>query len=178
MFSVFQSEELNREVAVNTEQLQSSKTEASDLRRVFQGLEIELQSQLNMVRWDLHCMIHTPPEMGPTRPPKQSCTWQEPFRGSPPTPVLAASGAGRHAGRHGRAVQRAAGAGAGPHQQPRGAAGWAPRWHGAPEQRVQDPHGYQDSTGARDCYVPTAPGRPGVPVSNSAHCRKPFCLAL
>jgi len=50
MFSVFQSEELNREVAVNTEQLQSSKTEASDLRRVFQGLEIELQSQLNMVR--------------------------------------------------------------------------------------------------------------------------------
>ncbi|XP_075299666.1 keratin, type I cytoskeletal 19 [Opisthocomus hoazin] len=42
------SEELNREVAVNTEQLQSSKTEASDLRRVFQGLEIELQSQLNM----------------------------------------------------------------------------------------------------------------------------------
>ncbi|NXN39007.1 K1C19 protein, partial [Rhinoptilus africanus] len=42
------TEELNREVAVNTEQLQSSKSEISDLRRTFQGLEIELQSQLNM----------------------------------------------------------------------------------------------------------------------------------
>ncbi|XP_054252882.1 keratin, type I cytoskeletal 19-like [Indicator indicator] len=42
------TEELNREVAVNTEQLQSSRTEISDLRRTLQGLEIELQSQLNM----------------------------------------------------------------------------------------------------------------------------------
>ncbi|NXY73651.1 K1C19 protein, partial [Glareola pratincola] len=42
------TEELNREVAVNTEQLQSSKSEISDLRRTLQGLEIELQSQLNM----------------------------------------------------------------------------------------------------------------------------------
>ncbi|NXA09036.1 K1C19 protein, partial [Sapayoa aenigma] len=42
------TEELNREVAINTEQLQSSKSEVSDLRRSLQGLEIELQSQLSM----------------------------------------------------------------------------------------------------------------------------------
>ncbi|NXE95723.1 K1C19 protein, partial [Menura novaehollandiae] len=42
------TEDLNREVAVNTEQLQSSKSEVTDLRRSLQGLEIELQSQLSM----------------------------------------------------------------------------------------------------------------------------------
>ncbi|NXM01039.1 K1C19 protein, partial [Tyrannus savana] len=42
------TEELNREVAINTEQLQSSKSEVTDLRRSLQGLEIELQSQLSM----------------------------------------------------------------------------------------------------------------------------------
>ncbi|NXJ70626.1 K1C19 protein, partial [Rostratula benghalensis] len=42
------TEELNREVAVNSEQLQSSKTEVTDLKRTLQGLELELQSQLNM----------------------------------------------------------------------------------------------------------------------------------
>ncbi|XP_065278693.1 keratin, type I cytoskeletal 19-like [Emys orbicularis] len=42
------TEELNQEVAINTEQLQTSKTEITDLRHTLQGLEIELQSQLSM----------------------------------------------------------------------------------------------------------------------------------
>ncbi|XP_050767555.1 keratin, type I cytoskeletal 19 [Gymnogyps californianus] len=42
------TEELNREVAINTEELQSSKSEVTDLRRTLQGLEIELQSQHSM----------------------------------------------------------------------------------------------------------------------------------
>ncbi|NWY06854.1 K1C20 protein, partial [Nothoprocta ornata] len=43
-----QTEELNREVAINIEQLQSQRTEITERRQIFQGLEIELQSQLNM----------------------------------------------------------------------------------------------------------------------------------
>lgn len=42
------TEELNREVAGHTEQLQVTRTEVTDLRRTLQGLEIELQSQLSM----------------------------------------------------------------------------------------------------------------------------------
>uniref|UniRef100_A0A8C3T4D2 Keratin, type I cytoskeletal 20 n=1 Tax=Chelydra serpentina TaxID=8475 RepID=A0A8C3T4D2_CHESE len=42
-----QTEEVNREVAINIEQLQTKNTEITDLRRTFQGLEIELQSQLS-----------------------------------------------------------------------------------------------------------------------------------
>uniref|UniRef100_A0A8D2LFL2 Keratin 15 n=1 Tax=Varanus komodoensis TaxID=61221 RepID=A0A8D2LFL2_VARKO len=42
------TEELNREVATHTEQLQSGKSEISELRRNIQSLEIELQSQLSM----------------------------------------------------------------------------------------------------------------------------------
>ncbi|KAF6094536.1 keratin 14 [Phyllostomus discolor] len=42
------TEELNREVATNTEALQSGKSEISELRRTVQNLEIELQSQLSM----------------------------------------------------------------------------------------------------------------------------------
>ncbi|XP_036079198.1 keratin, type I cytoskeletal 16 isoform X2 [Rousettus aegyptiacus] len=42
------TEELNREVASNSEQVQTSRSEVSELRRVLQGLEIELQSQLSM----------------------------------------------------------------------------------------------------------------------------------
>ncbi|XP_014975135.2 keratin, type I cytoskeletal 16 [Macaca mulatta] len=42
------TEELNKEVASNSELVQSSRTEVTELRRVFQGLEIELQSQLSM----------------------------------------------------------------------------------------------------------------------------------
>ncbi|XP_063125643.1 type I keratin KA11 isoform X1 [Rattus norvegicus] len=46
----FQSktEELNQEVASNHELIQSGRSEVSELRRVFQGLEIELQSQLSV----------------------------------------------------------------------------------------------------------------------------------
>ncbi|KAM9000194.1 keratin, type I cytoskeletal 15-like [Sarcophilus harrisii] len=42
------TEELSKEVASNTEMIQSSKTEITDLRRTLQGLEIELQSQLSV----------------------------------------------------------------------------------------------------------------------------------
>ncbi|XP_074080043.1 keratin, type I cytoskeletal 17-like [Macrotis lagotis] len=42
------TEELNREVATNSELLQSGKSEISELRRNVQALEIELQSQLSM----------------------------------------------------------------------------------------------------------------------------------
>ncbi|XP_007428114.2 keratin, type I cytoskeletal 14-like [Python bivittatus] len=41
------TEELNREVAINTEQLQSGKSEVIELRRTLQGLEINLQAQLS-----------------------------------------------------------------------------------------------------------------------------------
>ena len=44
-----QTEELNREVATNSELVQSGKSEISELRRTMQNLEIELQSQLSMV---------------------------------------------------------------------------------------------------------------------------------
>uniref|UniRef100_A0A8D0H2B2 Keratin, type I cytoskeletal 14 n=1 Tax=Sphenodon punctatus TaxID=8508 RepID=A0A8D0H2B2_SPHPU len=42
------TEELNREVTTNTEMLQSSKSEITELRRTIQGLEIDLQTQLSM----------------------------------------------------------------------------------------------------------------------------------
>ncbi|TRY90688.1 hypothetical protein DNTS_002893 [Danionella cerebrum] len=39
---------LNKEVAISTETIQTTKTEITDLRRTLQGLEIELQSQISM----------------------------------------------------------------------------------------------------------------------------------
>lgn len=49
LLSFSQTEELNREVATNSELVQSGKSEISELRRTMQNLEIELQSQLSMV---------------------------------------------------------------------------------------------------------------------------------
>ncbi|NXW66131.1 K1C15 protein, partial [Eurystomus gularis] len=43
-----QTDELNREVATHTKEIQTSKSEITELRRTVQGLEIELQSQLSM----------------------------------------------------------------------------------------------------------------------------------
>lgn len=45
----FQTDELNREVATHTQEIQSGKSEITELRRTLQSLEIELQSQLSMV---------------------------------------------------------------------------------------------------------------------------------
>ncbi|XP_072269749.1 keratin, type I cytoskeletal 19-like [Pyxicephalus adspersus] len=45
---ILRSEELNKEVASGSEQLQSVTTELIDLKRCLQSLEIELQSQLSM----------------------------------------------------------------------------------------------------------------------------------
>ncbi|KAM4692313.1 keratin, type I cytoskeletal 19-like [Rhinophrynus dorsalis] len=45
---VSQSEALHKEVVTNTEQVQTSRTEITELRRNLHGLEIELQSQLSM----------------------------------------------------------------------------------------------------------------------------------
>ncbi|CAH2302566.1 Keratin, type I cytoskeletal 19 [Pelobates cultripes] len=42
------TEELSKEVASHSEQMQSSNTEITDLKRTFQGLEIELQTQLSL----------------------------------------------------------------------------------------------------------------------------------
>ncbi|XP_074018768.1 keratin, type I cytoskeletal 19-like [Numenius arquata] len=43
-----QTDELNREVASHTQEIQTGKSEITELRRTVQGLEIELQSQLSM----------------------------------------------------------------------------------------------------------------------------------
>ncbi|XP_021068392.1 keratin, type I cytoskeletal 16-like [Mus pahari] len=42
------TEELNKEVATKSDLIESSHSEVAELRRVFHGLEIELQSQLSM----------------------------------------------------------------------------------------------------------------------------------
>ncbi|PKU38787.1 type i cytoskeletal 20 [Limosa lapponica baueri] len=45
-----QTAELNQEVAINVEQLQAQRKEITDRRQIFQELELELQSHLNMIK--------------------------------------------------------------------------------------------------------------------------------
>lgn len=49
-FFLFQTEQLSHEVATHTTEIETGKSEIIELRRSVQGLEIELQSQLSMVR--------------------------------------------------------------------------------------------------------------------------------
>ncbi|XP_014135535.2 keratin, type I cytoskeletal 20 [Falco biarmicus] len=43
-----QTEDLNQEVTINIEQLQAQRSQITDRKQILQGLELELQSQLNM----------------------------------------------------------------------------------------------------------------------------------
>ena len=112
-YGFLQTEELNREVAVNTEQLQSGKTEITELRRTIQSLEIDLQSQLSTVRG---AAAHRCGDGAlPCRPVPLS----------PSSPLHAESGAGGHPGRHRGALRHPAGPAAGADHQRGGAAGRA-----------------------------------------------------
>jgi hypothetical protein len=45
----FQTEALQQQVTVNTEELKGTEVQVTELRRTYQNLEIELQSHLSMV---------------------------------------------------------------------------------------------------------------------------------
>ncbi|XP_075578946.1 keratin, type I cytoskeletal 20 isoform X2 [Pelecanus crispus] len=54
-----QTEQLNQEVAISTEELQAQRKELTDRRHSSQGLELELQSQLNMKKSLEHTLLET-----------------------------------------------------------------------------------------------------------------------
>jgi len=54
--TLFKTAQLCKELACNTECLETSRSQISDLQRTLQCLEIELQSQLSMVRMRNHVL--------------------------------------------------------------------------------------------------------------------------
>ncbi|XP_021095805.1 keratin, type I cytoskeletal 16 isoform X1 [Heterocephalus glaber] len=146
------TEELNKEVASNSELIQSGRSEVSELRRVFQGLEIELQSQLSMVGRPRKAPS---PEVGPEGQQthgRESIPGEQP--GGDQGPLLPAAVADP-----------------GPDRQRGGAAGPAALRDGAAEPGVQDPAGREDAAGAGDCHLPPPAGGRGRP-----HLRGPILL--